>query len=162
MLSSIVHDTPPSVKTRPYRITCGGRAYWLSVLRTCGHDDLIPDEPGGYEFASRPDIPCAQCRRQTDRTRAVPSLIGQPYADSRGRASAGRRPTRPSTHPRRRPRRTFRQRQIRDALTDFNAALDFLAEIENGQRTATDHAITHARTVGAQALRRLRQLGAAV
>ena len=164
MIEQSIANPAPSVKTppaRPYLVTCGGRRYWLSVIRACGHDDLIPDEPGGHDFASRDDIPCAACRSQTSRP-SVPSLIGQPYGSHRGGAGAGRATRRPTEHRGRRPRRPSRQRQIMDALHDFNAALDFLAEVQLHQRHATDEAIAHAQRVGDQALRRLRQLGAAV
>lgn len=165
MIAPSIQENPASVKTqsRPRRVTCGGHRYWQSVIRSCGHDDLIPDELGGYEFAARDDIPCADCRRQRDRAAlAVATLIGQPYPGSRGGSASGRSAKRPTEHRGRRQRRPSRQRQILDALHTFNAALDFLSEIELGQRTATDQAIAHARAVGAQALRALRQLGAAV
>lgn len=166
MIAPSIQNPAPSVKSpsdRPYRITCGGRRYWQSVIRSCGHDDLVPDELGGHEFASRADIPCAACRRERDRAAlAVATLIGQPYAGSRSGSGSGRSAKRPTEHRGRRQRRPSRQRQILDALHNFNAALDFLAEVEAGQRTATDAAIAHARSVGASALRTLRQLGAAV
>ena len=162
MTSSIIANSAPSVKPspdRPYRVTCGGQSFWLSVIRTCGHDDLVPDEMGGYEFAARDDIPCGHCRQAAQRAGVATLIQYQPKQyQARGSGGAGSS-RRPGEH-RNRPRRTTRRDQAIAAAWELYSGADkFLAEVEAGQHHDAPHVIALAKKFRAQGLRQLRALG---
>lgn len=149
----------PQPNDRPYRVRANGQVFWLSVIRTCGHDDLVPDELGGYEFASRDDIPCGHCRQAAQRAGVATLIQYQPkqyQAKGSGGAGSSRRP---GEH-RNRPRRTTRRDQAIAAAWELYSGADkFLAEVEAGQHHDAPHVIALAKKFRAQGLRQLRALG---
>ena len=166
MIEHSISNPTSSVKTRPTLITCGGRRYWLSVIRACGHDELIPADDNradhtAQQWAARDDIPCAACRHLTDSQRPVPPTLihyqprqAQPTSGPRG--GSGRRP---SSHRNRRPLTTRRDEQIAAAWNLYHGADKFLAEVEAGQHHDAPHVIALAKQFRAQGLRQLRALG---
>lgn len=133
MLNSILPQSPPPVNTPLIRRD--GRSYYQSVVRACGHDELVPaadGRDGAAEWAQRADIDCHACRmaRHQAQISAAPNLLSRPTRRSASHAGGGNGATRTPTprRPRaRRPRKTAQELiALRDTLELYNEFLDLV------------------------------------
>lgn len=151
MLESIVPETdravnPRTARTddRPRLVRANGRAYWLSVVRACGHDEFVDAaddraDCSAREWAARADVPCAECRVaawQAQRAGQPASLIQLQPKTSRasGNGGGGGSKRRPSTRKTRRPAHTSPLKALRDAVEFWSSVLD---EVAAGRIQAT-------------------------
>lgn len=164
MLNEMVPTSPSAVKPdaeRPIRYTRDGRVWWISVTRSCGHTDFIPDDDsvhGAQDFAARTDVKCGRCR-QADHEAAP--YIPAPRATksshgSRTGAGSDSRPSRATN----RKHRPSDDDKTQDAIWWYTNADDFLKAVDAGQVKASAHSIAFAKNKRAEALRTLKKLGA--
>lgn len=172
-MNASLSTSPSGVKPEtPIRYTQGGRVWWISVTRTCGHIDQIPDDDsvhGAQEFAARADVKCGRCRQadwQAERDAAPYSSPPRRPSRSSNPSHAGRSPSRDTdsrssrTRSASRKQRPSRDDQINDASWWYINADDFLQAVARGEIQASQHSIAYAKNKRADALRTLRALGA--